>query len=509
MVTTCEMVTTEVPAEAEDRDDVVLVAATASASKPGALECVKSGTSISSSSNISDSSSQPRLGHSVSTDSFLKHDEANASSLLYHSSTGSASSTSTSTAEQANETKPLPTTHHLTAPFACVAAVAPSLVISDNQGPVQHMVDWGQSSKQTTTWGTNAVLQQHQQHSTLSSSKSTGYVGGATISCSPPTSANLKRPRPTATNNTTTIASTATTITTTSNTGKPQPPSNHDISPQEFLWGILQERGYETSPLFAKTQVFFRPPTPKQVEDYDIALLNAVKTGDLEKLQGMAQQGRQMDACNRYGESVVHISCRRGQAETLRFLLAHGGKVHMCDDLGRTPLHDACWAKEPVFDCISTILDADPELIRMVDCRGASPLAYIRRAHWTEWREFFESKKEKYWAPLPGSSCETELMVNGAPKIEDGEEEEEEEEEEGERAMDASGVEGGESPIALHSASVAGPVTASRVGSSEEEEEEMEEQQQPMRVSARQLQRKRSRSHENSHVDAGVSASIL
>lgn len=122
-------------------------------------------------------------------------------------------------------------------------------------------------------------------------------------------------------------------------------------------------------------------------------------TGDLESLRQLAADGRQMDACNRHGESVVHISCRRGHAETLRFLLENGGRVHMCDDLGRTPLHDACWAKTPVFDCISTIMDLDPSLIRVVDCRGATPLAYIRREHWPVWRQFFDSKKDIWWAP--------------------------------------------------------------------------------------------------------------
>ena len=110
-----------------------------------------------------------------------------------------------------------------------------------------------------------------------------------------------------------------------------------------------------------------------------------------------------MDACNRHGESIVHISCRRGRADTLAFLLAHGGRVHMCDDMGRTPLHDACWAKTPVFDCISAILDQDPSLIRVMDCRGASPLAYIRREHWPAWRSFFDAKKEVWWKPLSAS----------------------------------------------------------------------------------------------------------
>lgn len=52
-----------------------------------------------------------------------------------------------------------------------------------------------------------------------------------------------------------------------------------NLAPQEFLHRILRERGYETEPVPADKQVFFQPPTAKQIEDYDLSLINAVKAG--------------------------------------------------------------------------------------------------------------------------------------------------------------------------------------------------------------------------------------
>lgn len=52
-----------------------------------------------------------------------------------------------------------------------------------------------------------------------------------------------------------------------------------NLAPQEFLLRILRERGYETAPVPADKQTFFQPPTPKQMQDYDLALINAVKAG--------------------------------------------------------------------------------------------------------------------------------------------------------------------------------------------------------------------------------------
>jgi len=46
------------------------------------------------------------------------------------------------------------------------------------------------------------------------------------------------------------------------------------------------------------------------------------------------------------------------------------------------------------------ILEQNLALLRVMDCRGAPPLEYIRREHWGEWRRFFDMVKETYWAPM-------------------------------------------------------------------------------------------------------------
>lgn len=180
---------------------------------------------------------------------------------------------------------------------------------------------------------------------------------------------------------------------------KEKEPEDSELSPQDFLAKLLAERGYETDLIPAASQPFFHPPASKQVKDYDLPLVAAVKRGDLSCVQQFCRDGRRMDACNKHGESIVHIAARRGNIQILKFLLENGARVDICDDLGRTPLHDACWSMDPQFDCVATILERDLRLLRVVDCRGSSPLAYIKRKHWGLWREFFDSKKEIYWAP--------------------------------------------------------------------------------------------------------------
>ncbi|TFJ85114.1 hypothetical protein NSK_003537 [Nannochloropsis salina CCMP1776] len=381
-----------------------------------------------------------RISHSVSTDSFFGADKAGILS------------------SEAEHCRELLNNDAVTVSPSHTASVETGSGTRDveEKGRLLAMEEWEQASKNTTTWGVDMVLQRHQQQ--IFDSDSMDTLGIVPLSCSPPSGAGCKRPRQKMT----------------------RPASepallNNEASPQDFLWGILEERGYETSPLLAKTQAFFRPPTAKQVTDYDIPLVTAVRTGDLGSLRDMAAAGRQMDACNRFGESIVHISCRRGQAETLRFLLENGGRVHMCDDLGRTPLHDACWAKVPVFDCVSAIMDQDPSLIRVVDCRGATPLSYIRREHWPEWREFFDSKKEKYWAPLPGCASQARSGRSNSESTMSG----------GVEREPRGQMENVET---LHSSSAAKPVTATS-GSTDREGEEVQQ----TRTSERQRQRKRSK----------------
>lgn len=175
--------------------------------------------------------------------------------------------------------------------------------------------------------------------------------------------------------------------------------------PEDFLHEILRERGYSTQMVSVKDTAFFRTPEPDQVAAYDKVILSAVLDEDEAALERLRAAGRRMDACNRFGDSVLHMACRRGRARALRYFLRVCGPqgVVLSDDFGRTVMHDACWTATPRFDVASAVLDVDTRLLRMLDSRGSSPLQYVPQDQWPLWCAFFESRKEVYWPRLaPG-----------------------------------------------------------------------------------------------------------
>merc|ERR1712046_446531 len=91
------------------------------------------------------------------------------------------------------------------------------------------------------------------------------------------------------------------------------------------------------------------------------------------------------------------MACRRGDYKELDLLVQTGAALGVSDDFGRTPLHDACWTPEPCFDVIVFLLNKDLNMLRVLDKRGSSPLAYIRREHHAVWCAFLEHQKEVWW----------------------------------------------------------------------------------------------------------------
>lgn len=181
-------------------------------------------------------------------------------------------------------------------------------------------------------------------------------------------------------------------------------------------------------------------PSEKQIEDYDLAIVNAVRLSDLEALDQMHKDGKRyvaplpcgydvqllianigdvysMSACNRYSESVLHMACRRSSYETIRFMVDKIDSIFLVDDFGRTPLHDACWRPEPHFAITALLLDLNLDMIRCKDKRGATPLDYVRKEHWPLWCAFLDCQKDKYWAPrsptaatLPASATNPSII---------------------------------------------------------------------------------------------------
>lgn len=135
----------------------------------------------------------------------------------------------------------------------------------------------------------------------------------------------------------------------------------------------------------------------KQLSDYDVDIVTAVRTSDLESLKRMHAEGKCLSACNKFSESIIHMACRRSDFKVVDFMVRNGGQISLIDDYGRTPLHDACWRSSPQFDVVTLLLDRNLDLLRMLDVRGASALNYVCEDQWLHWCAYFYHQKEKYW----------------------------------------------------------------------------------------------------------------
>lgn len=142
---------------------------------------------------------------------------------------------------------------------------------------------------------------------------------------------------------------------------------------------------------------YHNKPTALQQASFDSHLIDLVEEGDCKQFETLIRSGLSPNPCNAYGESLLHLLCRDGETEFLRILMDAGATVQVSDDYGRTLLHDACLADEPCFELIEILLQADPRMTHMTDCRGALPLSYVERHQYPAWIRFFESKKDLFW----------------------------------------------------------------------------------------------------------------
>jgi len=178
-------------------------------------------------------------------------------------------------------------------------------------------------------------------------------------------------------------------------------------SPQAFLDKELEKRGYSTKKYCSLEGGYYCRPTPYQQASYGSALSRAVRASDASTLRKMFDAGLSPNPCNNFGESLVHMICRRGDSKLLRVLLNAGCSMQVTDDYGRTPLHDACWRAETNFEAVSMILEADKHLIHLVDCRGAAPLSYVGKERYGVWIQFLRSKLDRYWPARQQTTTKT------------------------------------------------------------------------------------------------------
>ena len=140
-------------------------------------------------------------------------------------------------------------------------------------------------------------------------------------------------------------------------------------------------------------KAFFEPVNDDKVQAFTLQLVKAVRSNDVTTVRRLHQQGHSMEACNKYGDSIVHLACRRNSEEVLEYLLLNREvSCKLACDYGRTPLHDACWTAQPNYNIIGMLLDACPDLLYIKDARGSTALEYLKKDHWQDMNRFLEQR---------------------------------------------------------------------------------------------------------------------
>lgn len=170
-----------------------------------------------------------------------------------------------------------------------------------------------------------------------------------------------------------------------------------DASSSDSSSSAIQTGGSESQTKSQFRTLTFEKPSDDDIAAYDLETVKAIRSNNLDQLRKLWCSGKSMDACNQFGESALHMACRRGYAKIVEFLLREVKvRSDRCDDFGRNPFHDALWTSTPNFDVVDLLIDyADPALLLSEDVRGFTPFAYARSDHGERWISFLEKRRDK------------------------------------------------------------------------------------------------------------------
>jgi ankyrin repeat protein len=163
------------------------------------------------------------------------------------------------------------------------------------------------------------------------------------------------------------------------------------MSPSRYLAELFSRHQPRTLRLYKRSVTL---PREQQLKNYTVDSVRAVRQSDVETLRALLKSGHSFDACNNSGETLLHLACRRSNEETVRFLLCEARvPIHgITDDMGRTPLHEACWRPTPSLSIMVLLFNRfPPEAMLARDSRGHTPFDYVRREDWSMWLRFLRS----------------------------------------------------------------------------------------------------------------------
>lgn len=147
-----------------------------------------------------------------------------------------------------------------------------------------------------------------------------------------------------------------------------------------------------TFPAHEMTNVFHEY-TPAEYEAYDKDAVGAINNANMEQIRTWFSQGRSLQAANQFGESLLHIACRRGSLEVTKFLVMEASvSVWVRDQQGMMPIHLACRTNKPNYDLVDFLVEQDSDMLFVSDKRGCTPLDYTPKDTWPSWNKFFATK---------------------------------------------------------------------------------------------------------------------
>jgi hypothetical protein len=176
------------------------------------------------------------------------------------------------------------------------------------------------------------------------------------------------------------------------------PDVNDDVSPDDFLLKLVSAQynvSVQAKPALS-LENFFSDVSEEQIAAYNIQVVTTARNNDLDGLKKLhSEEGQRLDCCNRFGESLLNLACRRGFEDIVEYLLQQPDiNVRISDDVGRTPLHDACWHPSPQLGICKWLIERDPSLFLISDKRGCTAFQYARPQHWGIWRQFLFDNRE-------------------------------------------------------------------------------------------------------------------
>ena len=175
---------------------------------------------------------------------------------------------------------------------------------------------------------------------------------------------------------------------------------DQESSPEHFLMKTVPQNVTVQPHDHEDLTGFFHPPTQVEIDAYDHHVLAAIRSQDMETLRQFHQQGRPLKCSNKFGESLLHMACRKGMLQVASFLVNEANvPFAVKDDYGRTPLSDACWAHTTNFELVDLILSQCPDLLYIKDKRGNTPLSYLKQDKWAAWNKYLQSKPAEFFLP--------------------------------------------------------------------------------------------------------------